>query len=177
MHRHLIFVLVVGLTLATAQAQELPSLFQVKAYVGEGHVRGSEGTYGKGAEQGGSIEIRPCSRIGFMLDVNRLNHSGSIVNPGGANEWWDISGTAVHTSGSLVDHFPGVVLEPYVVGGAGAVRVSRTTRIKSDFMVVNNQFCLAGCRPTPIPTRFDERRTTGTNVAGHVGGGVRIPLW
>ena len=177
MHQLLLFALVAALTVGTAHAQEIPGRVQVKAYVGEGYVRGSEGTYGKGAEQGGSIEFRPFSRIGFMLDVNRLNHSGSIVNPGGANEWWDIIGTAVHSSGSLVYHFSGVRFEPYVFGGAGAVRVSRTIYIKSDFIISNpSRLCLSGCEPRPIPTRFDQRTFKGTNAAAQIGGGIRVPL-
>jgi hypothetical protein len=132
MHRQVLFILTVALTLATAQAQEIPSLVQVK---------------------------------------------GSIVNPGGANEWWDISGTAVHTSGSLVYHFLRVPLEPYLFGGAGALRVSRTTRIKSDFRISNQPNCLVGCGPVPIPTRFDQITFNGTNTAAHIGGGIRIPLW
>jgi hypothetical protein len=84
-----------------SMAQESPRRNEFAAYVGEGHMGGKEGTYGKGAEEGVSIEIRLYRRIGFMAEINRLNHSGSISNVNGTGDHWDISGTAVQTSGSV----------------------------------------------------------------------------
>jgi hypothetical protein len=57
-------------------------------------VGAKEGSYGKGTEAGGSVEIRPFDRLGFMAEINRLNHSGSISNVNGTPDYWDISGTA-----------------------------------------------------------------------------------
>jgi hypothetical protein len=70
----------------------------IAVYVGEGHAGGKEGTYGKGMELGTSIEFQPLSRIGFMFDLNRLEHSGSISDVNGTPDW-DIEGTELQASG------------------------------------------------------------------------------
>ncbi len=170
-----VFFLAAGVALPSL-AQETPRQGEFAVYLAEGHMGGKGGTYGKGAEQGASIEIRPFSRIGLMADVNRLNHSGSISNANGTADHWDIAGTAVHASGSLVYHFPNTLLEPYVFGGAGALRSSRVTRITGDFKVFAGTFCFAGCSPNIRPTRFDEVTVKETKPAFHAGAGIRVPL-
>ena len=156
-------------------AQEAPHRNEFAAYVGEGHMGGKEGTYGKGAEEGVSVEFRRSPRLGFMADINRLNHSGTISNVNGSGDHWEISGTAVQTSGSLVYHFYNAPLQPYVFGGAGALRSSRAVSITGDFQVY-----VGACFPKVClniqPTRFENRTVKETTAAFHAGAGVRVPI-
>jgi hypothetical protein len=156
----------------TLFAQEKPNRGEIAIYLGVGHVAANEGTYGKGAEQGASIEFRPFQHVGFMADLNRLNHSGSISNVNGTLDYWDISGTAVQTSGSAVYHFD-VPLEPYVFGGAGALRSSRDIRIKNFIVFPGNQFS-SGQNIGSVTV--GEMTVKKTDPEVHAGVGVRIPL-
>jgi len=158
-----------------ALAQERPR-GEIAVYLGEGHMGGKEGTYGKGAELGASVEIQPLSRIGLMVDVNQLNHSGSIAGANGTPDHWDIEGTAIYTSGSLVYHFLDTRFQPYVFGGAGALRTSREIRITGDFKEFAGPLCLLGCSPNIQPTRFEQVKVKETNPALHAGAGIRVPL-
>ena len=157
-------------------AQETSRGNEFAVYLGAGHVGGKEGTYGKGTEDGLSIEIRRFSSIGFMADVNRLTHSGSISNVNGTGDHWDIAGTVVHGSGSIVYHFREAPFEPYVFGGAGALRSSREIRITGDFRVFAGPVCFAGCNPNIQPTRFEQVTVKETKPAFHAGAGIRVPL-
>jgi hypothetical protein len=157
-------------------AQENRARGEIAVYAGEGHMAGKEGTYGKGAEKGGSFEIRPFARIGFMFDLNRLEHSGSISNVNGTSDHWDINGKETHTSGSVVYHFAGIPLEPYVFGGAGTLRSSRTTKITGDFKVFAGPGCFIGCSPNVQPTRTEYTTIKETRTAVNAGAGIRVPI-
>ena len=111
-----------------------------------------------------------------MIDVNRLNHSGSIDSVNGTPDRWAIQGTALYSSGSLVYHFVDFRLEPYLFGGAGGLRTARTIKITGDFKEFHPGFCLVGCSPNIQPTRFEEVKVKELNLGFHVGGGIRIPL-
>jgi hypothetical protein len=159
-----------------ALAQETSGRNEFAVYLGAGHVEGREGTYGKGLEHTVSLELRPFSRMGVMFAVNRLVHSGSISNPNGTPDHWDIEGTEIRTSGSLVYHFENAEFKPYVFGGVGALRSSRTVRVTGDFRVFGGGFCLVGCTPTILPTRREEIRVVETKPALLGGAGIRVPL-
>ena len=170
-------VLYIGVCLALpCVAQDKSGRGEFAVYVGEGHAGGKEGTYGKGMELGTSIEFQPLSRIGFMFDLNRLEHSGSISDVNGTPDHWDIEGTELQASGSIVYHFSDAPLEPYVLGGAGVLRSSRTVRITGDFKVFAGPACLVGCMPNIQPTRFEQISVEETKPAFHAGAGIRVPL-
>jgi len=153
-------------------AQEKPTAGEVMVYLGGGHVGGQEGTYGKGVEQGASLEVRPFKNIGFMADVHRLNHSGSISNVNGSGNLWDISGTAVQVSGSAVYHFE-IPLEPYVFAGAGGLRNSRDINVKTFFVLPSN---ILSNQPNIGSATIDTITVKKTDPEVHVGAGIRIPI-
>jgi hypothetical protein len=111
-----------------------------------------------------------------MFDANRLAHSGSISNVNGTPDDWDVEGREIRTSGSLVYHFVDTQLEPYVFGGVGALRSSRTVRVPGDFQVLAGPVCLLGCSPNIQPTRFEQIRVVETKPVFHGGAGLRVPL-
>ena len=132
-----------------------------------------EGSYGKGAEVGGSVEFRPFDRVGFMADINRLHHTGSISNVNGTSDYWDISGTAVQASGSAVFHF-NVPLQPYVLGGAGALRSSRDINIKN--FVQFPVLCCLGSGQNIGSVGVGQFQIKQTDAEVHAGAGIRIPI-
>jgi Outer membrane protein beta-barrel domain len=171
--RLFITILVIASTTLTVSAQEKSRRGEIAIYGGAGHISAKEGTYGKGAGAGASVEFRPFERVGFMADINRLHHTGSISNVNGTSDYWDISGTAVQGSGSAVFHFH-VPLQPYVLGGAGALRSSRDINIKNFVQL-------------PVPCCFGSGQNIGsigvgqlqikqTDAEVHAGAGIRIPI-
>jgi hypothetical protein len=171
--RLFITILVIASTIPTVSAQEKSARGEIAIYGGAGHVGAKEGSYGKGADAGAWLEIRPFDSIGFMADVNRLHHTGSISNVNGTSDYWDISGTAVQASGSMVYHF-NVPLQPYVLGGAGVLRSSRDINIKN-FVQLPTLCCLSS-GPNIGSVGVGQFQTRQTDPEAHAGAGIRIPI-
>jgi len=171
--RLFITILLIASTKLTVSAQDKSVRGEIAIYGGAGHVGAKEGSYGKGAELGASLEVRPFERIGFMADLNRLHHTGSISNVNGTSDYWDMSGTAVQASGSVIYHFS-VPLQPYVLGGAGALRSSRDVNIKN-FVQLPVACCL-GSGQNIGSIGVGQFQTRQTDPEFHAGAGIRIPI-
>jgi hypothetical protein len=66
--RLFITIPVIASTIPTVSAQEKSTRGEIAIYGGAGNLGAKEGSYGKGAEAGAWLEIRPHERIGFMAE-------------------------------------------------------------------------------------------------------------
>lgn len=111
--------LAVGSTLA----QDFDRRGEVYGVIGYGGNADDEGGIGKGVAGGGSVGWRVTPRFGVEFDVNAYRH---VRDFGGNGRF---SGRGEYYTGNLLWHFSRGRIQPYVVGGAGALRHTLTTTL------------------------------------------------
>jgi opacity protein-like surface antigen len=169
--------LVFTFLLSAAGSAQDPKRLELTGYGGATHAGTQLGSYGHGPVFGGTMELRPFSRIGFTADVQRSNHDGSFT----ATFPWvhvDVKGHALDTSGGVVYHFSRTHFEPFAEGGAGVMRTSRLERDRLDEHTMVVLCFTPGCDPTPtFPASVGSWvKRDETKASFHAGGGIYIPL-